>query len=467
LARVRVRGIAATALTKILMDLGHTIVQASRIIQDRFNLVPNYAPADATVKDAGQDELLVIGFPKEAEEVVKNLVDVLEDVFVWKSKLNLYSTVTAKVVDKKEDICILELPYGFRSSLSGCSNDVGDIVTVSVIKAPIKPGEEPRVSRNIRVIGEYVMLIHGSPKLTASEHIRNGNKRKELLATAAASVMGKGLGVHLRSSAAYASPDDIIREIGILEEKLKEIIEESRKVSEPRVIYEGELVALIGLTSRAKEVLDEYRSKVVPTIMGHHSYKTYGNTLSELTDFAELLISKGVDKKIVEESIREHILSRISNNKNISIIHVKPDGSVLKLTPGRLESIIETDNGLKLRIKRVFKGKGVYDALGVEKKPGDYDEMIVETNKWYVIHNYYRANGEQIGVYVNINTPPEILPDQIKYHDLAVDVVKLPGEKPKVTDMEEFKKYCEEGIISMKLCKKVESIINDVTKMLE
>lgn len=460
--RVRVRGIAATALTKILMDTGYVIVQASKVIQERMGIPLNTSPADVTVKDADPDELLVIGFPDKARKVLDTLVDVLKGVFVWKPKLNLHSTVVAKVVKRENNRCILELPYGLKTVLDNCRFQEGSLETVSIVKAPVKPGEPLRVSTNIRVIGEYVALIYGSTRLTVSEHIRDESKRKELLAVATASVIGKGYGVHLRSSSAHASPHDITNEIRVLEDKLKKIINDAKQCSEPCVVYEGEFIALLGLTSVAKRILDEERNKVIPTVAGHHSYKTCSNTLSDIVDYSELLLKNNVERRVVEECLREYIISKNTGLPRVSIIHVKPDGKVHELTPGKVEAISSIDGRVKIRLKRVFRSHGVYDGIGVEKKPGDYDEMVVEEGKWYIIHNYKRVDGTPVGVYVNINTPPEILPGQIKYHDLLVDVVAKHGDEPKVVDLEELEKYYEEGVIPNELFRKAKEVVNEV-----
>ncbi len=468
MARVRVRGIAATALTKLLLDKGHVIVQASRIIQERFGIQLNTAPADVTVKDGDQDELVVIGFPREALEVFNDIVSELEYVFTWRPKLNLHSIVVARVKDVRDNTCILELPHGLYGELSNCSRREGDLVVVSIARAPIKPWEKPRVTTSLRVIGEYVALIHGSTRLSISEHVRDQEKRKELLATATAAVLGKGYGVHLRSSSLYASPEDIVREINELEKKIKEIIEKARSLEEPSIVYEGEFIGIIGLTSTAKERLDEIRSSIVPTIKMHHSLKTYGGTLSDIVDYIEIGLSKGLDREKAFTALNEFIVSKIKSIPRVRIVHVKPDGRVLELTPGKVEVVLEKENSFVLRVKRVFRSRGVLDGLGVEKQPGDYDEMIVDTSSWHTIHNYYRADGTHLGTYVNINTPPEISTNTIKYHDLSIDVVKKPGEEPEIIDIEELEKYYQENIITEKLYKKAleeaEKIYNELKK---
>ena len=272
MVRVRVRGIAATAITKLLLDKGHSIVQASKVIQERFGIPFNPAPADVTVKDGGADELVVIGFPREAETVLNDIVSEIKYVFKWHPQLNLYSIVVGRVLDIIGNECIVELPFNSKGILEKCSNrKPGELVTVSIIKPAVKPGEKIFLTRTLRVIGEYVSLIYGDHRLSISEHIRDPNRRRELLALATSAILGKGFGIHLRSSSAYASNEDIINEIEVLENRLKGIINKSLNVSEPSVVYDGELVSVIGLTSPAKQKLDFIRNTVIPTIMYHHS----------------------------------------------------------------------------------------------------------------------------------------------------------------------------------------------------
>ena len=141
MARVRIRGIAATALTKLLMDKGHVIVQASQVIQQRFNIPLNTAPADVTVKDGNEDELVIIGFPQEASVILDDIVSVLEDVFIWKPKLNLYSVVTGRVIETHNGFCLIELPYGVIGEIGNCKWSPGEEVIVSIAKPAVKPYE--------------------------------------------------------------------------------------------------------------------------------------------------------------------------------------------------------------------------------------------------------------------------------------------------------------------------------------
>jgi len=468
LIRVRIRGISATAISKILLDRGYQIVQASNIIRERFGLDKDVSPADVTVKDADEDELLVLGFYGKADRVYRDLVDSLEYVFQWVSPVGLYSIHVGVVIEKHEDKCLVDLGR-VRGILYNCRHNVGDKVVVSVEKAPVKPGEIARLSYRLRIVGEYVSLIHGSTNITVSEHIRDRGKREFLVAVAAAKLIGTGLGLHFRSSSLYAEKEDIEREIDVLKNKLSEVIAKTRETSvAPKEVYEGEFIGLIGITSLAKQKLDEYRCKVVPTIRYHHMLKTYGGVFNELVDFAEKLVEEKPElSTTVANAIEKYLVEKILHSPRVKIIHVKPDGSRNELTPGYFHRIERIEGGFRIVLTRVMRSNGVYDGLGVEKREGDIDYMFIETNKWFLSHNYYR-NGQWIGSYININTPPEILPGAIKYHDLTIDIVVKPGSEPEVIDEEEFEKQCNEGLISEKLCRetkeKIREIINNIDK---
>jgi len=69
MVNVRVRGIYSTAVSKLLLEEGFKLVEASDKIIERLNIPIDTSPCDATVKDTeNPDEILVLGFPVEAKE---------------------------------------------------------------------------------------------------------------------------------------------------------------------------------------------------------------------------------------------------------------------------------------------------------------------------------------------------------------------------------------------------------------
>jgi protein associated with RNAse G/E len=112
---------------------------------------------------------------------------------------------------------------------------------------------------------------------------------------------------------------------------------------------------------------------------------------------------------------------------------------VISLSSGKVINIID-DNGLCVNIERGIVGKGLYDGLGIPKEVGDKALTEVCEGRWWVIHRYLSSDGRVKGVYININTPPEIIPyNNVKYVDLGIDLLLKEGRVCKLVDTEEFR----------------------------
>jgi Ribonuclease G/E len=463
---VRVRGIYATALSKLLLDEGFKLVEASEKVRSRLGVELDTTPCDVTVKDTeNPDEILVIGFPEEAKRVLEVLVKKLRYVYKWESKVELHSVYVGIVVERHGDFCLVDIGP-LKGQLYPCREEAGSRVVVGVKKPPVKPGETLVLTRNFRLVGKYVALIHGEQKISFSEHIIDSEVKARLSSIAASKLMGSGLGVHFRSSSKYAGREEISSEIDRLLEEYKSVLKMSSEVKAPEKIRHGEHLAIIGLTSLAKHVLDEYRRSTCLTIDYHHALKSMG--LSDYVDFAEDLLTpilegRGTNTRI---GVHNYLWRSMREGGRVEIIHLKPTGEVLRLQQGSVEKAELVDGELLLVIKRYMKSPGVYDGLGVEKRPGDVDYMVVKTGLPYVVHNYYR-DGSWLGSYVNINTPPEIAPQAIKYHDLLVDVAILPNGEVRVLDRGELDKLYSEGVLTSDLyhyaLKALEEVLRDPT----
>ncbi|MEM4756998.1 MAG: DUF402 domain-containing protein [Desulfurococcaceae archaeon] len=458
---VRIRGIFATALTKILIDSGMKIVEASDKVQERMHIAYDTSPCDVTVKDGDyQDELLVIGFSEKARNVYNILVENLKYVLKWISPIELHSVYIGIVKEKRGDTCLVDI--GERvGSLAPCKENIGEKITVGVRRAPLYPGEELILTKNFRIIGKYVALLHGEPKISFSEHIRDRDTRARLSTIAASKLMNTGLGVHFRSSSKYASKEDIINELNFLFEEYKRIFLKVENANEPAKIYPGEFIGILGLTSLAKQILDNIRNTVYPTIPRHHTYKALG--YADLVDMAECILREQCDRASVWRGFTKFVLSKISEKRTIELIHIKPSGERVYLSPGDVVKISHEDGDVELVIKRVFTSPGIYDGIGVEKKPGDVDYLVINSRKSFIIHNYYRGR-TWLGSYININTPPEIAPGIVKYHDLLIDIVIKPDGDVKVVDKEEIDKYYDLGIITKELYELANNTVKTILK---
>jgi len=462
--RVRVRGVFATALTKLLLDEGFTIVQASRVIKDRFKTSFSIEAADVTIKDVEDtpSTIMVIGYPHAVESILKALLPKIRYYILWRSKLGLYSIVKGKVIEKRDNECVVDLPYGVQGILRNCTNDVGEEVVVSIIRTAVKDNEYAMLSEKLRVIGDYAMLIHGDNRVSVSEHIRDSSKISMLLMLAQ-KYQREGYGVHWRSSARYASIDLLNKELGFLKEKLDNIIKKLDEYPSPSVIYEGEQLAFITLARPAKEVLDSIRAQVSPTIYGHHMFKSINKELSHYVDFLEYLVSKKrVDPENGGKGLLEFCIDQLRGQDRVEIVHIKPDGTRLRLTPGAIESVEYSSNGnIRITMRRVFRKQGIYDGLNVPKEPGDYDIMTLEYNSWIIIHRYHSRDGRLKGMYININTPPEISSSSIMYYDLLLDIVKKPEGDYELIDVNEFLGLVRRGIISKDIVLRIVSEVKE------
>ena len=443
--RVRVRGIYATALSKILLDRGFKIVEASEKIAERFSIELETDPADVTVKCTDiEDEVLVVGSPREALEVYNTITEELKYVFTWRSSIELYAVYKGLIVEKTGDYCTVDLG-GVRGQLTPCREEPGSSIIVGVRKASLKPGEKVLLTRNFMVRGKVLALIHGDLKITFSEHIRDSKTRSRLSTLALSKLMGTGLGVHFRSSSKYASDEFILEEIDKLLVEYRDLVEKARSLNAPIKLREGEFIGLIGVTSLAKSHLDEIRGTVARTIKMHHSLKSSG--LSDIVDLLEGVVASDTCSREISVRLLNYISRKLGEKRIIEFIHFKPTGERIFLGGGEVIDVAVENEAIKLLVKRVIKSSGMYDGLDSEKKPGDIDYVIVRSDQPILAHNYYRGE-EWLGSYININTPPEITPMNIKYHDLLVDVVVYPDGRVKVIDENELEKAREAGLIT-------------------
>jgi len=100
-----------------------------------------------TVKDTeNPDEILVLGFPVEAKRVFDVLVEKLNYVYKWESKIELHSVYLGVVVEKTSDSCIVDLG-GEKGYLYPCREDVGAKILVGVKQRSSKKKREISINK--------------------------------------------------------------------------------------------------------------------------------------------------------------------------------------------------------------------------------------------------------------------------------------------------------------------------------
>lgn len=448
MVNVRVRGIYATALTRLLVEKGYAIVQPSEKIAVRFGLTVNNSPSDVTIKDSDDgDGVILIGSPAETREVFEQLTSTIPFTFKTLSKAELYSVYLVRIEKAENGVCTADAGE-FKVEVSPCKETPGDKAVVGVRKAPLYPGERVIASKGFRLLGKLVALLHGEPRVTFSEHIRDPELKARLTTLAASRLMGTGLGIHFRSSARFAGSGELLNEIDMLLGEYRRLMARVKEAEPPVKLYSGELLGFIRFTSLSKAFLDYVRDAVTPTISGHHSLRSMG--LGDLVEALEFSVMHGCGRDAASKGVHEFLLAKISEERSIRIKHVKPTGEVLELVPGRVEKVLRGPDSTRIIIKRLITGSGIYDGLNVERKPGDVDYMVIMLGRPYIVHNYYRGN-TWLGSYINVNTPPEVSADTVKYHDLLVDVSVTPDGRINVLDREELDKAFQQGLIDSRL----------------
>ncbi len=463
---VRVRGIYATAFTIFLREKGYTIVDISKVLSERLGLQDPGLPAKVTIKPLEErlDTILVFGYPWEYGEVVfKDLVDFLDEVFTRKSVFGNNAIVAVRVLSVDDNGAVVELPDGRQVRVQGLRSRPGSIVLVTIVHDP--PLGKPVVKNEVRIVGDYVIVSKPGSGVSFSEYIRDADRRADLLMAAGLNLSLDDYHVHFRSNSKNADINLIEKEIINLKNKLDNII--NTKFNTPKVIIRGEYLGFITLSRRAKEKLDDIRSKAIATIRLHHSLKSFTHRESSLVECAEDLVENG---GLREEPDGIYIARYLlSSAKSITIDHIRPDGRVFRLGPFHLESMGIENGEIHAVLRREFKRSGVLDGLDLEFEPGDYSITRIDTRHWYIIHEYYTREGDLLGVYVNINTPAEAGSTGFKYLDLLIDVVKKTGDNAKIIDRDELEEAYNMGLLTRSLYEKAiytaESLVEEINSM--
>jgi len=195
----------------------------------------------------------------------------------------------------------------------------------------------------------------------------------------------------------------------------------------------------------SKQVLDEIRSSVIPTLASHHRIRIIHPKKLERAE-KELSGSPGRKRELEEEIFLEAILLPMRKSGQVRLEHIKPLGKPIRPREGVLWKAGEK----KILIKRFFS-QGRYDGLALPIEEGDYSLTEVQEGAWYVKHAYYSAAGKPKGEYYNINTPVEFYPYGARYVDLEVDVIRRGKEEPFIVDCDALAILSRAGRISVDL----------------
>lgn len=452
----RIRGIYATSLTKLLLDEGFKPTQCSKTLLSRFNVEPLTVPPDVDVYDTERRDGVVVEGRREAvERAVKAMEDRLDDVVVRELKPGVNAVVKGVVKGQGEEGSLVDLG-GQVGVVPGQRLREGEEVVVTVVKC--REGGPPILSLGPRVVGAYAKLLPGD-RVSLSSGIKKGSRKASELYSLGRMVRPQGWGLRWRRSAMYVDFETLIGEVRELERRAEELMRMVEGAKAPSTIVEGDAVYVATMYGASRRRLDELRGQVVSTMPRHHTFKSWGKAFAFMVDVLES-IGGGLDVMSRASDLMFERAMRMRGQ--VEIVHVKPNGEVLSLRPGRVIGV----RGGEVRLLRRFKGGGVYDGLGEPREGGDYGITTFREGSWWYSTAYYSRDGKLKGVYFNVSTPPEFKPGVVRYLDLCVDVVWSPRAGVKVVDEEEVEAMVEAGHLSRRLADKAISVAHELAEEL-
>jgi hypothetical protein len=439
--KLKVRGVYTTAVTRLLLDAGHEVVEPSDAIRERFGDVFAEGSADAEVRTS-DDYLGLYIVGEDAREIAKMLA-VGNDSFVFDA-VAVGAVRDATVEEEASSGAFVRFDDG-RGFLPYSKADEhvekGDELRVTVVEeAPPWSDGSPVVAGGERVGNELVTLVRG----TSGSRVEGGSAEDATQLSRTAATVG----------AEPPSGWGVIYSRDALDAGMQELADAMNDAAERTEENDDGKAAWIWLGREGRAAYDEARGEEVTTVPGHHRLKATSKTASAGVDIAESL----VDNADPTDEIPFNVVARRfgpEEGDQIEIVHGKPDGRFPSLGRGE---VVKADTGNReLVVERRITSSGTYDALGVEREDGDIARTRFEEGARAYATVYKSAEGEKKGTYVNICTPLELFPDAVRYIDLYVDVIKVDDETSTV-DEEELAESVDEGLVPETLAEEAREV---------
>jgi len=482
---VRVRGIYATALTATFED----VVQASPPIQRRFDESFPLAPATVSIETtADRQGVGVVGPADRVAEVVSQLQAVGRDALAWRARLPRDAVFAGEVVETLGSGALVECggvpnpadetaadadsekETGDALPLAGDSRgflpysktarhvETGDTLRVQVSE-PRPPWSDgrPVLETTLRVRGELATLVRGGTDASGQPE----------LADILPAEPPDGWAVEWGRDADDADLDALSATLESLSERataLDDAFADAPAPDEtaPHCYWPGETTCWVWFGRESRFEFDGRRRDVVPTMAGHHRIKAATGQASAAVDFVESVCEDvGEDDAFPFAAVTRQFGP--TEGDSVHIGHGKPDGRYIDLGLGEVTE--RTADG-QTTVRREMSPGGTYDALGVEREAGDEAITKFTEGQWWYPTVYRSSEGDTRGTYVNVCTPVEIFPEEVRYVDLHVDVVKHADGTVERVDDDELDDAVAAGTIPPALAEKARTVAEAVSNAL-
>jgi Ribonuclease G/E len=471
-ASVRARGIYATALTRLLLDDGYRVVQASPPIRERFDTDLPAANHDVAIETSDDRQGLNLAGEHDAVETVQQrLTDVGIDTLSWRDPAPVEAVFDGRVVDTLGDGAVVDLGEveGFLpfSRVDG-RIDEGDAVRVQVTEAAL-PWD---TNRPVLDTGPEFAVSAGLATLTKGRSGIRVEGRDDAAGRELAGMTDllpldppEGWGLEWHRDAREAGMDalgEALERVSDRAEELEEALGED-EVDPVRTVATPSAGAWVWFGRESRFALDEVRREVTATMAGHHRVKTGSGRASAGVDFAEALCGDSLtgDDEFPFATVTEQFGPQ--EGDRLRIDHGKPAGQRIVLGRGE---VVEYDTDGTVAVERQMSAGGTYDALEIPRESGDTALTKFREGRWWYPTVYRDAEGTHKGTYVNICTPVELFPNAARYVDLEVDVIRFPDGTVERVDDDELDEAVEAGLVAEELADRARQVASSLVNAL-
>ena len=450
--RVQVRGIYTTALTHLFGAGASEVVLASEPIRDRFDAGFGVRPPDATVSTTDDRQGVgVVGGPDAVAAVRERLDGVGVDTLSWTDPMPAGAVFEGVVTDTLGGGAVVDLGEGEGyipyDDAEGYVED-GDVLRVQV-RAPAPPwgGNRPSLSTALIVDGGLVELRRGSGG-------GGGNSEAARMASLLSVDPPEGWAPRWTRWAEDADVDALRASLERANERADAVtraLADADPDTAPARLAAPLDTAWVWFGRESRFALDDLRREVTTTMPGHHRTKAATEAASAAVDFAEAVCepSGAFPFAAVTRQFGP------GEGDRIAIEHGKPEGRLITLGRGE---VTDYDPDGAVRVEREMSPGGTYDALGVERRPGDVARTKFVEGRWWYATVYSGGEGETRGTYVNVCTPLEVFPRSVRYVDLHVDVVKHADGRVERVDDDELDAAVEAGNVPGPLAERARDV---------
>ncbi|MFC6975413.1 DUF402 domain-containing protein [Halomicroarcula sp. GCM10025709] len=460
---VKLRGIYTTALTHLLTEAGHEVVQASGPIRERFDT--DFGTERAAVTVATTEDRQGVGVSGDdgtAETVLDTVTDIGRDTLWWTDPTPAGAVFAGEVTETLGSGAVVDLGAGEGFLPYGNADDrveTGDRLRVQVAEAsaPWTNGR-PVLETTVAVRGSLLSLVRGGSADTGGV---GGPSMLDLVAAEPRD----GWGVSWEMASDDADFDALAAALSAANERAEAIdaaLADAAPAAEaaPDCYWDGEATTWVWFGRESRFELDEARRAVTTTMSGHHRLKAGHRTASAAVDYVEALCGDPGGEfpfGVTAEQFGPR------EGGSLELGHGKPDGRLISLGRAEVQSV-EADG--TVTVERDMSPGGEYDALGVPKEAGDVAETTLKEGRWWYPTTYRDSEGTTKGTYVNVCTPVEIFPETARYVDLHVDVVRHADGTVERVDDDELDAAVAAGSVPEELAERARGVAAAVENVL-